>query len=59
MNLNISVSPDAVENGRKAALKAAEIINAAIAKKGHARIVLSTGASQFEMFEALVKLPVD
>ena len=59
MNLNISVSPDAVENGRKAALKAAEIINATIAKKGHARIVLSTGASQFEMFEALVKLPVD
>ena len=59
MNINISVSSTAVENGRKAAAKTAEIINRAIAKKGHARIVLSTGASQFEMFDALVKLPVD
>ena len=59
MNINISVSSTAVENGRKAAIKTAEIINKAIKEKGHARIVLSTGASQFEMFDALVKLPVD
>lgn len=59
MNINISVSTTAKENGYKAALKTAEIINKAIEEKGHARIVLSTGASQFEMFEALVKLPVD
>lgn len=59
MNINISVSSTAVENGRKAAIKIAEIINKAIAEKGHARIVLSTGASQFEMFDVLVKLDVD
>ena len=55
MNINISVSSTAAENGRKAAVKAAELINKAIAEKGHARIILSTGASQFEMFENLVK----
>ena len=59
MNINISVSATAAENGRKAAVKAAELINKAIAEKGHARIILSTGASQFEMFENLVKLDVD
>ena len=30
-----------------------------VALKDHARIVLSTGASQFEMFDALVKMKVD
>jgi len=59
MNINISVSSTPVENGRKAAAKIAEVINKAIAEKGHARIVLSTGASQFEMFDALVKMNVD
>ena len=59
MNINISVSATAAENGRKAAVKAAELINAAIKEKGHARIILSTGASQFEMFENLVKQDVD
>ena len=59
MNINISVSSTPVENGRKAAAKIAEVINKAIAEKGHARIVLSTGASQFEMFDALVKMDVD
>ena len=59
MNINISVSSTAAENGRKAAVKAAELINAAIREKGHARIILSTGASQFEMFENLVKQDVD
>ena len=58
MNINISVSSTAAENGRKAAIKAAELINKAIAEKGHARIILSTGASQFEMFENLVKQDV-
>ena len=58
MNINISVSSTAAENGRKAAIKAAELINKAIAEKGQARIILSTGASQFEMFENLVKQDV-
>lgn len=59
MNINISISNTAAENGRKAAVKAAELINRAISQKGHARIILSTGASQFEMFENLVRQDVD
>ena len=59
MNINISVSDTAAENGRKAAVKVAELINEAIKEKDHARIILSTGASQFEMFENLVKQDVD
>ena len=59
VNINISVSTTPVENGRKAAFKIAELISKAIREKGYARIVLSTGASQFEMFDALVKLDVD
>ncbi len=59
MNINISISKTAAENGRKAAIKAAELMNKAIAEKGHARIILSTGASQFEMFENLVRQDVD
>ena len=58
MNVNISISSTAVEKGRKAAEKVAELINSAVEKKGYARIVVSTGASQFEMFQALVKLNV-
>lgn len=59
MNINISISSTPEENGFKAAQKTAQLINEAIAEKGCARIVLSTGASQFEMFDALVKMPVD
>lgn len=59
MNFTVTVSPDAVENGRKAALKIASLINEAIERRGYARIVLSTGASQFEMFNVLVTLDVD
>lgn len=59
MNINISISKTSKETGYKAALKAAELINKAIAEKGQARIILSTGASQFEVLEYLVVLPVD
>jgi len=55
MSIEIHVSENAKENGSKAAKRIARLINDAIGQKGHARIVLSTGASQFEMFEALVK----
>jgi len=50
---------DAKELGKEAARWAAHIIKEQIAKKGKARIVLSTGASQFETLEALVSLDVD
>lgn len=59
MNINICISSTATENGFKAAKKIAQLINQAIKTKGHARIVLSTGASQFEMFDNLVTLQVD
>ena len=45
--------------GQLAATLTAEKINDAIAKQGFARIILSTGASQFETLEALVKENID
>ena len=45
--------------GAAAARQAADIIKAAIEKNGTARIVLSTGASQFPFFDALKAHPID
>ena len=45
--------------GKSAAAYAAGIIRAAIEKKGYARIVLSTGASQFDTIASLVKEDID
>jgi glucosamine-6-phosphate deaminase len=42
-----------------AAERAAQELNAAIAERGSANLILATGASQFEMLAALVTLPVD
>ncbi|WP_319561979.1 glucosamine-6-phosphate deaminase [Marispirochaeta sp.] len=53
--MNISVSDDKQETGFLAAEKGAQMINEAIKKKGHATIILATGASQFEMLNHLVK----
>ncbi|HNX15089.1 MAG TPA: glucosamine-6-phosphate deaminase [Oscillospiraceae bacterium] len=57
--MKISVSDTPEQLGKTAAEEAARVINAAIAIKGCARILLSTGASQFQMFENLIKQPVD
>ena len=46
------------EMGKDAALLTARLIGEAIEKKGSARILLSTGASQFPFFDEIVKLPV-
>lgn len=59
MNINISVSSTPIELGEKAARKIADLINIAIKEKGCARIILSTGASQFETISALVDMNVD
>lgn len=59
MNINISVSSTPEELGKKAAAKIAELLRDAIVKKGHARMILSTGQSQFETLAALVKEDVD
>lgn len=57
--MKISISSNAVEMGKLAAKDIAARLNEAIAARGEARLLLSTGASQFEMFDALVKEPVD
>ena len=55
--MHITVSPDATSLGLHAALETAEIMREAIAKDGCARIILSTGASQFTTLEALIAQP--
>lgn len=57
--MEIIKSATAVDLGNAAAALTAKKINAAIAENGEARIILSTGASQFETLSALVKEDVD
>ena len=57
--MKIVISKTADELGLRAAKASAAIINEAIAKNGVARIILSTGASQFETLEHLVKADID
>lgn len=45
--------------GKVSAKHAAELINKAIAEQGYARILLSTGASQFPFFDEFVKQDID
>lgn len=59
MDISISVSSTPEELGEKAAAKIAELLRDAIVKKGHARMILSTGQSQFETLAALVNEDVD
>lgn len=47
------------EMGAAAAVRASEWLNAAIAERGAANLILATGASQFEMLESLVTQDVD
>lgn len=47
------------ELGLKSAKHAESLINDAIKEKGFARILLSTGASQFPFFNEFVKLPIE
>ena len=47
------------ELGLASAQHAANLINEAIEKQGYARILLSTGASQFPFFTEFVKQPID
>lgn len=52
--MNVSISENAKIMGEKAADKVAQLIRETVAQKGYARILVSTGQSQFEYFEALV-----
>lgn len=51
------IHPTKQQSGAQAANDGAKAIRQAIADKGHARIIVATGASQFEMIQALVKEP--
>ncbi len=57
MHLHVYHTPE--EMGQGAAIQIAKQLNKAIALRGEARLLLSTGASQFPMFEALQKQIVD
>lgn len=57
--MKVSVFKTSEELGKEAAEFSAVIINKAIAEKGTARIVLSTGASQFDTLRALIKQDID
>lgn len=55
--MEINVSEDKHQSGLLAARAGAKLIRAAIQARGSATIIVATGASQFEMLEALVEQP--
>lgn len=57
--MNMIVSENPAKMGETASKQAAQLINAAIARQGSARIVLSTGASQLEFIERFIKEDID
>ncbi|GAA3407935.1 glucosamine-6-phosphate deaminase [Paenibacillus hodogayensis] len=57
MSIVISETPELL--GAAAAQKAGDVVRGAIRAKGKARIVLSTGASQFQFIQAFVKEELD
>ena len=57
--MKVIYSETAKELGQKAAKETARLLNQAIADKGYARMILSTGASQFTTLEALIAEDVD
>jgi len=57
--VRINVLPDPETLGKEAAFLVAQKLSAAIEREGSARIVLSTGASQFETIKALINSDVD
>jgi glucosamine-6-phosphate deaminase len=57
MNINISATP--TELGKRAATLVAQKLNEAILEKGEARLLVSTGSSQFETLAALAESNVD
>ena len=57
--MKIIVCENSRELGKKAAQTAAEYLTGLITEKGYARIAVSTGASQFDTFEALIAADID
>ncbi len=57
--MNICIQKNKKDTGREAALKGALYINNALREKGHAAIIVATGASQFEMLSYLIKEKIE
>ncbi len=57
--MNIVINPTPVALGEAPARQAAQVLNKAIQEKGKARLILSTGMSQFETLQALLASDVD
>lgn len=57
--MKITIANNKTELGRKAAGQGADHIRSAIAQSGRARIILATGASQFEMLSALTREEIE
>src|SRR4030042_6997684 len=57
--MNITITTTAIELGNLAARLVALKLNEAVNRNGEARMVVSTGNSQFEMFQGLVKEKLD
>lgn len=57
--MNLKILANSEELGKAAAKAAADILNRSIDEQGKARLVLSTGASQFDTLKALVSMKVD
>lgn len=55
----VTVSSNESELGKAASKKIVELLNLAIAERGEANYLVSTGASQFSTFEALLKMEMD
>src|SRR3712207_1571596 len=53
--MRVEVFDSKRELGRASARDAAEVIRASIAARGEARVVAATGASQFELLDALTR----
>lgn len=58
MSIMIHVSSTPSELGAQAANAIASLLNDAVSRQGYARLVLSTGASQFDTLDALIGLDV-
>jgi glucosamine-6-phosphate deaminase len=57
--LTVKIFPGKDEMGKAAAISVAEKLNAAIAEKGFANLILATGASQFQFLEHLQQKAID
>jgi glucosamine-6-phosphate deaminase len=58
-NLKVKIFENANLMGKAAAISVAEKLNAAVAEKGFANLILATGASQFQFLEHLQQQAID